>query len=105
MTAPSLIPFASLVLETPQFQWAHWHSYLETYLQDGGGFALLGIWVWIVATFLRSVSPQGRRGRRRSAQPSRRRRGVAGAIFGGRNRGANRCIFIGEARRVLGNHG
>jgi hypothetical protein len=61
VTAPNLIPFASLVLETPQFQWSNWPTYLATYFQDGGGFALLGIWVWIVASFLRSVSPQGRR--------------------------------------------
>lgn len=62
MTAPSLVPIAtSLVLEAPQLQWSKWYSYLESYLQDGGGFALLGLCVWIVAAFVRSMNARGRR--------------------------------------------
>ena len=63
MTAPGIITLGSLVLEFPALQTRNWYAYLETYLQDGGGFALMGLVIWMIAAFAQSLSPRaGRRG-------------------------------------------
>lgn len=52
------LPFAAgLVLETPPLQSQYWWQYIETFLQDAGAFALLGLWVWILSTIVRGFVP------------------------------------------------
>src|SRR5262249_1166270 len=58
------LPLASLVLEIPQLQFANWKDYLETFCQDAGGFALLGLWIWLLISIMRAVAPKGRYGPR-----------------------------------------
>lgn len=55
------LPLASLVVETPPLQVANWYEYLENFLQDGGGFALLGLWLALLWPLVRAMS-EGRRG-------------------------------------------
>src|SRR6185295_8243684 len=38
-------------------------SYVETFLQEAGGFALLGLWIWIIASFARAMAPVSERRR------------------------------------------
>jgi ABC-type transport system involved in multi-copper enzyme maturation permease subunit len=51
------LPFASLIVEpdTAPLKVANGFEYVETFLQDGGGFALLGLWVVILVGFVRSA--------------------------------------------------
>jgi hypothetical protein len=58
------LPLGSLVLENPPLQFANWRDYLETFLQDAGGFALLGLCIWLLATLIRATAPRGRYGPR-----------------------------------------
>jgi ABC-type transport system involved in multi-copper enzyme maturation permease subunit len=55
--------FGSMVQEAVPLQLSDWSKYLETFAQDGGGFALLGIWFWLLVTITRSATPQFRTSR------------------------------------------
>lgn len=72
MTSSAMLPVA-IVIETPLYTHAEWWSYLQSFLQNAGGFALLGIWIWIVVTFARAFS-SGR---------GQKRRGVPILVLGG----------------------
>jgi len=65
------LPLATLVLEEPALQTDNWWPYVEAFVQDAGAFALIGLWVWIVAIFAASVSGSGTK-----------RRGVPVLLFG-----------------------
>src|SRR5258707_15174243 len=54
------LPLASLVVKPPPLQVANWYEYLETFLQDGGVFALLGLWLALLWPFARAMSEGGR---------------------------------------------
>src|SRR5262245_32961269 len=51
-----LLPFA-LVIETPPMQTSQWWTYLQIFLQDGGAFALLGLWTWLLFSFALAFVP------------------------------------------------
>src|SRR5438270_11591530 len=50
------LPFA-LVVETPPMQTSEWWLYVQTFLQDAGAFALLGLWMWLLFSFARAFVP------------------------------------------------
>jgi ABC-type transport system involved in multi-copper enzyme maturation permease subunit len=52
--------FGSLVIEEPPLQFARFLEYLQDFCQDAGGFALLGLSIWLIVTVLRAFSPEGR---------------------------------------------
>src|SRR5579859_5065755 len=63
------LPFASLVVETAPLRLANWYEYVESFLQDGGGFALVGLWIGLIWPFLRAASEGGRGTRIRLSLP------------------------------------
>lgn len=67
-----MLPLA-LVIENPPYTHAEWWDYVQTFLQTAGGFALLGVWVWIVVALARAFS----------GDRSSRRRGVPILLLGG----------------------
>jgi ABC-type transport system involved in multi-copper enzyme maturation permease subunit len=50
------LPLA-LVVETPPLNTSDWFFYVQTYLQDAGAIALLGLWIWLAFSFARAVVP------------------------------------------------
>ncbi|MFL5340851.1 MAG: hypothetical protein ACJ8F7_11945, partial [Gemmataceae bacterium] len=62
MSQLGLLPIASLVLENPPLQASNALNYLIAFAQDGGGFALLGLWIWLLLRVLRAATPQFREG-------------------------------------------
>ena len=62
MSQLGILPIASLVLENPPLQASNALYYLLVFAQDGGGFALLGLWIWILLRVMRAATPQFREG-------------------------------------------
>jgi ABC-type transport system involved in multi-copper enzyme maturation permease subunit len=52
---PAMLPFA-IVIETAPYTHSEWWSYLTTFLQNAGGFALLGVWIWLLVPLIRALS-------------------------------------------------
>jgi ABC-type transport system involved in multi-copper enzyme maturation permease subunit len=63
MPSGSLL-LGSLVIEEPPLQYSRFLDYLQDFCQDGGGFALMGLSVWLFVTVMRAFTPEGRAGRR-----------------------------------------
>jgi ABC-type transport system involved in multi-copper enzyme maturation permease subunit len=57
------LPFATLALERPPLQPSQFLTYLAQYAQDGGGFAALGLSLWVLFVISRAMTPEGQRAR------------------------------------------
>lgn len=58
MIASDLLTFGSLVVERQPLDSRLWYIYLESFFQDGGGFALVGLMIWLIAALARSLGAQ-----------------------------------------------
>src|SRR5262245_56615801 len=57
-----LSPFAIVVLEREELQWAGLPGMLKTYAQDAGGFAFVGLLIYIVVGISRRAPGAGAKG-------------------------------------------